>query len=83
MTSKAPDNTIKLDKLVSVTDDTAALLAALNAGAASGVDQYHAVEDVVSCAVGDYLEVFYYHAYGSAQDITGNSLLSFFSVSQV
>jgi len=51
--------------------------------ATNGIEQTFAIDDIVSCAVGDYLELFYRQDSGGAANITGNSELTFFSVSQV
>lgn len=43
-------------------------------------DQTFSIADSVFCNSGDYLEIWYYQNNTSAQNITGNSTLSFFSI---
>lgn len=51
--------------------------------ASNGIEQTFAIDDIVACVAGDYIELFYRQDSGGAASITGNSELTFFSVSQV
>ena len=49
---------------------------------ATGQDQSFAVDSNVQCAVGDYVETFFWHTDSTAKDITGVPELTYFTITQ-